>query len=195
MRLILASGSKQRQDIFKMIGWKYEVITSKEEEKSSKENPSEYVEELSKIKANSVEKQIEGKALIVASDSIIYMNGKKYEKPKSKEEAFKNIKEMSGKSTYAVTGITIKDLYKNKEITFSDIVEVKFKEINDEDIKWYVENERKLFTTCGYAILGKAAIFLDKVDGDYNSVIGISPSKLYDKFKELGYKLSDFELE
>lgn len=195
MRLILASGSKQRQDIFKMIGWKYEVITSKEEEKSSKENPGEYVEELSKIKANSVEKQIEGKALIVASDSIIYMNGKKYEKPKSKEEAFKNIKEMSGKSTYAVTGITIKDLYKNKEITFSDIVEVKFKEINDEDIKWYVENERKLFTTCGYAILGKAAIFLDKVDGDYNSVIGISPSKLYDKFKELGYKLSDFELE
>ena len=116
MRLILASGSKQRQDIFKMIGWKYEVITSKEEEKSSKENPNEYVEELSKIKANSVEKQIEGKALIVAADSIIYMNGKKYEKPKSKEEAFKNIKEMSGKSTYAVTGITIKDLYKNREI-------------------------------------------------------------------------------
>lgn len=194
MRLILASSSKQRQDIFKMIGWKYEVITSKEEEKSSKENPNEYVEELSKIKADSVEKQIEGKALIVAADSIIYMNGKKYEKPKSKEEAFKNIKEMSGKSTYAVTGITIKDLYKNKEITFSDIVEVKFKEINDEDIKWYVENEKKLFTTCGYAILGKAAIFLDKVNGDYNSVIGISPSKLYDKFKELGYKLSDFEL-
>lgn len=194
MRLILASSSKQRQDIFKMIGWKYEVITSKEEEKSSKENPNEYVEELSKIKADSVEKQIEGKALIVAADSIIYMNGKKYEKPKSKEEAFKNIKEMSGKSTYAVTGITIKDLYKNREITFSDIVEVKFKEINDEDIKWYVENEKKLFTTCGYAILGKAAIFLDKVDGDYNSVIGISPSKLYDKFKELGYKLSDFEL-
>ena len=195
MRLILASQSKQRQDILKMIGWKYEVVTSNVEEQSYKENPNEYVEELSRNKAISAVNQISGKAIIVAADSIIYMNGKKYEKPKSKEEAFENIKKMSGNKTYAVTGITIKDLYQNKEITFSDTVEVIFNNICDEDIKWYIENEEKLFTTCGYAILGKAALFLNKVNGDYNTVIGISPSKLYNKFKELGYKLSDFELE
>ena len=50
MRLILASASKQKQDIFKMTGWKYEVVTSKVEEESSKENLNEYVEELSKNK-------------------------------------------------------------------------------------------------------------------------------------------------
>ena len=44
-------------------------------------------------------------------------------------------------------------------------------------------------------MLGKASVFLDKVNGDYNTLFGISPSKLYDKLKELGYKLSDFELE
>ena len=113
LKLILASGSKQRQDIFKNIGLKYEVIKSVVEEKSDSTEPGEYVKDLSKDKANSVASQINEKAIIIAADSIIYMNGKIYEKPKSREEAYQNLKEMSGKITYAVTGVTIKDLYKN----------------------------------------------------------------------------------
>lgn len=195
MKLILASSSKQRQDIFNMLGLKYEVIKSLVEESSCNTDPVEYVKELSKNKANSVANQIKEKAIIIAADSIIYMDGKIYEKPKSKQEAFKNIKEMSGKLTYAITGIAIKDLYQNKEISFSDTTEVYLKEILDEDIKWYVENEKDIFNRCGYVIQGKASIFLDKVNGDYNTLFGISPSKVYDKLKSLGYKISDFELQ
>lgn len=195
LKLILASSSKQRQDIFKNIGLKYEVIKSLVEEKSDSTDPSEYVKDLSKDKANSVASQINEKAIIISADSIIYMNGKIYEKPKSKEEAYQNLKEMSGKITYAVTGVTIKDLYKNEEICFADVAEVHIKEIDDEDIKWYVENEKDILNRCGYAMLGKASIFLKKVNGDYNTLFGISPSKMYDKLKELGYKISDFELE
>lgn len=195
MKLILASSSKPRQDILKNIGWKYEVIKSLVEEQSDATNPSEYVKDLSRNKANSVASQINEKALIVAADSVIYMNGKIYEKPKNKEEAYQNMKEMSGKVTYAVTGVIIKDLYQDKEICFSDTAEVYIKEISDEEIKWYVENEENILNRCGYAMLGKASIFLDKVNGDYNTLFGISPSKLYEKFKELGYKISDFELE
>ena len=195
MKLILASSSKPRQDILKNVGWKYEVIKSLVEEQSDATNPSEYVKDLSRNKANSVASQINEKALIVAADSVIYMNGKIYEKPKNKEEAYQNMKEMSGKVTYAVTGVTIKDLYQDKEICFSDTAEVYIKEISDEEMKWYVENEENILNRCGYAMLGKASIFLDKVNGDYNTLFGISPSKLYEKFKELGYKVSDFELE
>ncbi|MEE0866271.1 MAG: Maf family nucleotide pyrophosphatase [Clostridia bacterium] len=195
MKLILASSSKQRQDIFNMLGLKYEVIKSLVEESSCNTDPVEYVKELSKNKANSVANQIKEKAIIIAADSIIYMDGKIYEKPKSKQEAFKNIKEMSGKLTYAITGIAIKDLYQNKEISFSDTTEVYLKEILDEDIKWYVENEKDILNRCGYVIQGKASIFLDKVNGDYNTLFGISPSKVYDKLKSLGYKISDFELQ
>lgn len=194
LKLILASSSKPRQDIFKNIGLKYEVIKSLVEEKSNSTEPSEYVKDLSKDKANSVASQIDGKAIIIAVDSVIYMNGKIYEKPKNKEEAYQNMKEMSGKITYAVTGVTIKDLYQNKEICFSDTAEVYIKEISDEDIKWYVEHEENLLNRCGYAMLGKASLFLDKVDGDYNTLFGISPSKVYEKLKELNYKISDFEL-
>ena len=195
MKLILASTSKQRQDILKMIGLKYEIVKSLVEEESSETDPKEYVKELSRNKAKSVESQIKEKAIIVAADTVIYMDGKIYEKPKSKEEAFNNLKEMSGKITYSITGVTIKDLYQNKEICFADSVEVHLRKISSEDIKWYVENDKDIFDRCGYSILGKAAIFLDKVNGDYNTLFGISPSKLYEKFQELGYKISDFELE
>ena len=195
MKLILASGSKQRKDILDMIGLKYEVLISDEEELSNADNPEDYVKELSVIKANSVAKKLEKKAIIIAADSIIYMDGKTYEKPKTKEEAYNNLKEISGKASYAYTGVTIKDLYQNKEITFCDVCTVYMKNLSDEDIKWYVENEEKLFKVCGYTILGKASIFLDKLDGDHNTLFGLSPSRVFEKLKELGYKLSDFELK
>lgn len=193
LNIILASSSKVRQNIFKSLGIKFSVVTSNVEEKSFKTKPSDYVEELSKNKANSVALQINEKAIIIAADTIIYMNGKIYEKPKSKEEAYKNIKEMSGNLTYAITGVTILDLYKNKEICFSDTAKVYINKISDEDIKWYVENEENVFNYAGYAMLGKMALFLDKIEGDFNTLFGISPSKIYDKLKELGYNISDFE--
>jgi len=194
MKLILASGSKQRKDIFDMIGLKYEVIKSSEEEKSSATDPEVYVKELSKSKADSVERQVKEKSIIIAADTVIYLNNKIYEKPKTKEEAFNNMKEMSGKVTYAITGVTIKDLYQNKEISFSDTVEVWIRKINEEDIKWYIENDKDILDRSGYSMLGKAAIFLEKVNGDYNTLFGISPSKVYENLQELGYNISDFEL-
>lgn len=193
LNIILSSSSKVRQNIFKSLGIKFNVVTSNVEEKSLKTEPHEYVEELSKNKANSVSSQIRKKAIIIAADTIIYMDGKIYEKPKSKEEAYENIKEMSGNLTYAITGVTILDLYQNKEICFSDTAKVYIKKITDEDIKWYVENEENILNYAGYAMLGKMALFLDKIEGDFNTLFGISPSKIYDKLKELGYSISDFE--
>ena len=195
MRLILASSSKQRQEIFNMIGLKYEVITSDVEENSSEKEPDKYVEELSLNKAKSVCNQIDGKAIIIAADTIIYFNNKKYEKPKTKEEAFNNMKELSGKKNSAYTGITIIDLYKNKTETFSSKVDVYFKDISEEEINWYVNNEKKIFKCCGYVPEGKASIFIDKIEGDYNTLLGISPSIVFEKLKELGYSINDFDLE
>lgn len=195
MRLILASNSKTRKDIFDMVGWKYEVITSNIEENSNSTDPKQYVIDLSKDKANSVASQITDRALIISADSIIYMDNKKFEKPKSKEEGFENIKKMSGKVNYAITGVTIKDLYQNKEISFTDITEVYFKNVSDKDIAWYVENEKYLLNRAGYSIAGKTSIFVDKIVGDYYNILGMPISKLYSILNELGYSIGDFEMK
>ncbi len=194
MRLILASSSKNRQNILKNIGWKYEVVKSTVEEHSDSKDPREYVMDLSRDKANSVASQIDGQALIISADSIVYMDGKIFEKPKSKEEAFNNMKLMSGRVTYLTTGMTIKDLYQNKEISFSEVAEVHLRKIDDEDIKWYVENEKDVLNGCGYRFPGKAEIFIDKIVGDFNTLFGISISSVYSKLKELGYSINDFEM-
>ncbi|MEE1517352.1 MAG: Maf family nucleotide pyrophosphatase, partial [Lachnospiraceae bacterium] len=144
MKLILASSSKQRREILNNLGLKYEVVKSLVEESSLNTDPCEYVKDLSRDKANSVAGQVKEKAVIIAADSIIYMDGKIYEKPKNKEEAFENMKKMSGKLTYAITGVTIKDLYQDKEICFSDTTKVYLKEMSDEEIRWYVKNEKDL---------------------------------------------------
>ena len=195
MRLILASNSSIRKALFDMIGWKYEVISSNVEENSSATSPEQYVIDLSKDKAISVASQINDKALVIAADTIIYMDNQKFEKPKSKEEAFEFIKKMSGQVTYGVTGVTIKDLYQNKEISFTDTTEVHFKDIADKDILWYVENEKDLLARAGYALGGKAALFADKIVGDFYNVLGLPISKLYSNLNELGYSLSDFDIK
>ena len=195
MRIILASASKQRQDIFNMIGLKYDVIISDVPEESNQTEPDKYVEELSLNKAKSVKKQIKDKAIIISADTIIYSNNKIYEKPKSKEEAYSNLKELSNNKCTAYTGITLIDLYKEKVICSSSKVNVYFNEIKDEEAEWYVNNEEKIFKCCGFVPLGKAALFINKIEGDYNTLLGISPSIVYNKLKELGYSVNDLGFE
>ena len=195
MRIILASASKQRQDIFNMIGLKYDVITSDVPEESNKIEPDKYVEELSLNKAKSVKKQIKDKAIIISADTIIYSNNKIYEKPKSKEEAYSNLKELSNNKCTAYTGITLIDLYKEKVICSSSKVNVYFNEIKDEEAEWYVNNEERIFKCCGFVPLGKAALFINRIEGDYNTLLGISPSIVYNKLKELGYSVNDLGVE
>lgn len=195
MKLILASNSKTRKDIFDMVGWKYEVLTSDVEENSNATEPQQYVIDLSKTKANSVASRVNEKALIISADSIIYMDNKIFEKPKTKDEGYENLKKMSGKINYAVTGVTIKDLYQNKEISFTDTTEVYFKSISEQDISWYVENEPYLLNRAGYSIAGKTSIFVDKIVGDYYNILGMPISKLYTVLNELGYSINDFEMK
>lgn len=195
MRIILASASKQRQDIFNMIGLKYDVIISDVPEESNQTEPDKYVEELSLNKAKSVKKQIKDKAIIISADTIIYSNNKIYEKPKSKEEAYSNLKELSNNKCTAYTGITLIDLYKEKVICSSSKANVYFNEIKDEEAEWYVNNEEKIFKCCGFVPLGKAALFINKIEGDYNTLLGISPSIVYNKLKELGYSVNDLAFE
>lgn len=195
MKVILASKSEQRQDLLKMIGLKYEVMVSDEAEDSDKTNPDDYVVDLSLNKAKAVSNKTTEKAIIIAADTIIYKDGKFYEKPRTKEEAFNNIKEMSDSINYGITGVTILDLYQNKMVSFSNKVEVKFRKITDDEINWYVNNENKIFSRCGYVPLGKASLFMERVNGDYNSLFGLPISEVFVKLMELGYEISDFDFE
>ena len=104
--LFSASNSRTRKDILNNVGLIYEVKPSDIEEHSDKSDPKDYVMDLSWQKAEAVAQGLK-EGVILSADSIIYIDNKKLEKPKTKEEATKMLKSLSGRVNYAVTGVTI----------------------------------------------------------------------------------------
>ena len=194
MRIVLASSSITRREIMDKLKIKYDIVTSDVEEKSSKDDPREYVKELSKNKAESVAKKVSNKnSIIVAADSIIYKDGKKYEKSKSIDEVKKNLKELSGTKNQGITGVTIIDKSNGKTKTFACVTDVYFREISDDDIEWYVSHEENLLKKAGYSLEGIMSLFLERLDGDYYNVLGLPLGELYKGINELGYSLKDLD--
>lgn len=192
MKLILASNSRTRKEILDKVGLKYEVCPSNIEEHSIETDPKEYVMDLSRQKGLAIASNV-SEGVILSADSIIYIDDKKLEKPKTKESAKEMLKLLSGRVNYAVTGVTIVDKYQDKTVTFNEITEVYFDEMSDEEMDWYVENEQFIFERCGYSIAGKSAIYIPKINGDYYNILGMPISRVYKELHKLGYNLSDFE--
>lgn len=191
MKLILASNSRTRKEVLDKVGLIYDVIPSNIEEHSDKTDPKEYVMDLSRQKAEAIANDLK-EGVILSADSIIYIDDKKLEKPKTKEQAKIMLQSLSGRVNYAVTGVTIIDLYQNKKVTLNEVTEVYFDELSDEEIDWYIENEQYIFERCGYSIAGKSAIYIPKINGDYYNILGMPISRVYKELNKLGYKLTDF---
>ena len=192
IKLILASKSKWRKEIIEMAGLKCETMVSDVEENIEFDNPEDYVMELSKMKAKAVAEKID-EGIIISADTIGYMENEKFEKPKDRDEAFRNIKKLSGNINYAVTGVTLIDKYKNKEITFADKAAVYFKAMTDEEINWYIDNEENVYDSAGYSMETRASLFVTKIEGDYKSIVGLPINRIYDELKNFGYNINDFE--
>lgn len=192
MKLILASNSRTRKQVLDNVGLKYTVIPSNIDENSKETDPKNYVMDLSRQKAEHVARDL-NEGVILSADSIIYIDENKLEKPKSKEEARIMLKRLSGRVNYAVTGVTIIDLYKNEKVTFNEVTKVFFDELTESEIDWYIENEQYILERCGYSIAGKSSIYIPKIDGDYYNILGMPISRVYKELSKLGYKISDFD--
>lgn len=190
IRLILASNSKWRKEIINMAGLSCEQIASSGDPDIEMNSPEEYVEKLSEHKAMEVANKVD-EGIIIGADTIGYLDGKVFEKPKDREEAFKNIKELSGKVNYAVTGVTIIDKYQNKKIVFSESVRVYFDELTDDEINWYIDHEKSVYNCAGYSLETCASLFVPKIEGDFKAIIGLPIRRVYQELKNLGYTIND----
>ena len=192
VKLILASNSKWRKEIINMAGLDCTQIPSSGDPEIEFNSPDEYVEKLSYEKAKEVASKV-NEGIIIGADTIGYLDGKAFEKPKDRDEAFKNFKELSGKVNYAVTGCTIIDKYQNKEITFCEKVKVYFNELSDEEINWYIDHESNIYDCAGYSLETCASLFVSKIEGDYKAIIGLPICHIFESLKKLGYNINDFE--
>lgn len=189
MKIILASGSPRRKELLKMVIPEFEIIVSGAEEKTEKRmTPEEQATNLSYIKAKNVFNQTEGDRIVIGSDTIVIKNNKIYGKPENKEHAKQMIKELleDDKTHNVITGLSI-IVEKNGEVkaynTF-DRVKVYFTDITDTEIEKWIDSGKAMDKAGAYAIQGEFGVFVDKIEGNYSTVVGLPIHKVYDILKQ-----------
>lgn len=192
MKIILGSASPRRKELLKEIFDEFEIIPSNFDEDSIKQDevsPGKLVETLSKCKGEEIFSRIklEEDFVIISSDTMVFCNNKLLGKPKDEEESFEMLKELQNNKHSVYTGLFVIAKIGDKierTLTHSK-TDVYFKKLSDEQILEYIKNENTLDKAGAYAIQGKAKEFIDKIDGNYNTVVGLDTEKLKNVLKEL----------
>lgn len=183
-KIILASGSPRRREILTNAGIEFDVYISGADESSvSPEGITfgVYVQELALIKAKDAAKSIDSKDnLIIAADTVVVCDGEIMGKPSHRDDAFNMIKKLSGKTHSVFTGVCV--WRANDAFSVCSAVESKvtFKKLTDEKIQKYVNTGECDDKAGAYALQGKGAALVEKVEGDYLNVVGLPLLKLFE---------------
>ncbi len=199
-KIILASKSIDRSEIFKRAGIPFEVfVTNINEEKFKTKfsNAVELVKELAKAKMLFTQNELMKKkidAIIIAADTIVVLKGEIIGKAYNEEEAFKILKKLVGESHKLITGIAITEIQNPKIIIESDTTIVEFLQLSDEEIWQYIKSNEWKGRAGAYSIRDKANLFIRKINGSSSNVIGLPMHKLYEILKkEFGLNLVQFK--
>ena len=190
--MILASNSKRRQEILKDAGFNFKVITSNIKEISDKKIITEKVLDIAEKKLEQIAKNNKNK-FILAADTVVELNGKIFGKPKDMEEAFSFLKTLSGNTHKVITAYVFKNISKNILIKEVVISEVKFLELDNEIINWYLGTAEPFDKAGAYGIQGYGRILVEKINGDYYSIMGFPISNFLENLRKIGYKISQID--
>lgn len=190
IKITLASTSKFKSEILNRVGLKHTCKASNAEEISNSKDPYEYVVGLAFNKAQSI-KEDTTTDIIIGLDTIVLTNNKIIEKPKSLEEARNNIIESSNNISKVITGISIINTKTNKVVNTYQETIVHFKEINNCDIDFYLENEPDIMYASGFIIENIASNFIDKIEGSYYNILGSPVEKIYEILNTMNIYLKD----
>ena len=190
--MILASNSQRRQEILKDAGFNFKVITSNIEETSDKKIITEKILDIAEKKLEQIAKNNVNE-FILAADTVVELDKNIFGKPKDREEAFKFLKLLSGKIHRVITAYVFKNISKNILIREVVISEVKFFDLDDETINWYLDTGEPFDKAGAYGIQGYGRVLVEKIDGDYYSIMGFPISNFLKNLRKIGYKISQID--
>ena len=190
--MILASNSQRRQEILKDAGFNFRVIISNIEEISDKENVIERILDIAEKKMEQIAKNNVNE-FILAADTVVELNGKIFGKPKNREEAFSFLKTLSGQIHRVITAYVFKNISKNILIKEIVVSEVKFFDLDDETINWYLDTGEPFDKAGAYGIQGYGRILVEKINGDFYSIMGFPISNFLENLRKIGYKISQID--
>ncbi len=189
-KLILASSSPRRKELFQVLGVKFKIVPSqiKKEEINRDLSPKDYVRKLSYLKALDVASRTLN-AIVVGADTIVVFKNKILGKPQTKKKAIEMLKKLSGKIHLVITGITVIDTATKQTAQDTVTTKVKFGKLDKNLITKYVLTGEPLDKAGAYGIQGKGFLLVESIDGDYFNVVGLPLYKLNRLLKKFGVPL------
>lgn len=182
--LVLASGSPRRKELFSTLGVPFEVVTSDVEETAVHANTmKDYVREVALLKTRDVAKNMIGKT-VIGADTVVVFKDELLHKPKTAEEAISHLEKLSNNRHQVMTAVAI-ILSNGTEKTFVEETTVVFKKLPRKLIESYVKSGDPFDKAGGYGIQTDGALFVDRIEGDYNNVVGLPLSTLFEKLVSL----------
>lgn len=188
MRIILASCSSRRKELLELMKLNFEVKPSNSDETFEEGlTIEEQSKRLAYIKAKSIFDETEGDRIVIGSDTMVLYEDKIYGKPHTKTEAIEMLQSLNNTKHQVITSLCVLSQKgdKYKEQVDYDIASVYFKNMTDEEIETWVEEDKPYDKAGAYAIQSKFGVHIDKIEGNYFTVVGLPIHKLYDMLKNV----------
>jgi septum formation protein len=175
-KLVLASGSPRRSEILKSVGWPFEKhVADIDESERDGETPEDYVLRLAREKAEAVAANYPGQ-MVLGADTTVVVDGQILAKPVDMGDARRMIRMLAGVSHDVLTGVAI---VKGGTTTGLERTVVKFAPMTDAEVNFLAEMGDPLDKAGAYAIQKQAALFIEKIEGDYWNVVGLPIRLVY----------------
>jgi septum formation protein len=175
VKLVLASGSPRRAELLRAAGFDFTIrVADVDESVLSNETPRDYVARLSREKALAV--ATEGEIVLGADTTVVVLN-EIIGKPENANDAARMLRMLSGQWHDVLTGVS---LVGNSQVrTEVAVTRVKFAELSEDEIGWYVASGEPMDKAGAYGIQGYASRFVERIEGSYSNVVGLPVQMVY----------------
>ena len=187
MKIILASASERRKELLCRLVDDFDIVVSDFDESTVpfEGDIDKYVKAVALGKALDIRSRINEDAIIISADTIVTKDNKILGKPKDKQDAFKMLKCLQGKSHFVYSGIVVMNTKAGMTKSESLSTKVTFSKISDKEILEYIETGEPLDKAGSYGIQGKGGIFVKEIEGCYYNVVGLPLNKLKSMLDEV----------
>ena len=188
MKVILASKSPRRKELMDLLGINYEIMVSNIDETLEKGLPiEEQSKKLGFIKAKAVFDQTNGDRMVIGSDTLVVKNNQLYGKPKDRQDAISMIQSLKNGKHQVITSLAVlvEKNGKYEEYLDADMVDVYVSDMSQKEIEEWVDTGKAYDKAGGYAIQLEFAKFIERIDGNYSTIVGLPIHKLYQILKKI----------
>jgi nucleoside triphosphate pyrophosphatase len=184
MRLILASASPRRRELLRDAGFNFEVRPSQiVEEIQQGELPEDFVRRTAREKALQIAASSPRGGLVLGADTVVVIDGQTLGKPSDPQDATRMLRLLSGRTHQVHTGICLVRAPDSIEALKHETTLVTFRELDEEEIRQYVESGEPSDKAGAYAIQGLASKFVTRISGCYSNVVGLPIALVYEILK------------